>query len=147
MKSLIILCVLFAVASCMDIKFGSCAKDPNPTKITAVSIEPCTEEPCVLHRGATSTISIKFTPTADVDSLTTVVKGKIGPLWVPFPLDQPDACKGSVTCPLKAGQEYTYKFSLPVKTAYPQLSVVVSWELKDKNGKDVVCVMFPTKLE
>lgn len=119
MKTLFVLFVLVGIASCLDVRYGTCAK--GSAKITAVSIEPCTKLPCILHRGASSAISIKFTPTVDIDSLKTVVKGRIG-FWVPFPLDQPDACKGSVTCPLKAGQEYTYKLSLPIKNFYPKVS-------------------------
>ena len=62
-------------------------------------------------------------PKTDITSLTTEVKGKIG-IYIPFPLQNPDACAtAGLTCPLKAGQEVTYKFSLPVSKYYPSVSL------------------------
>ncbi len=54
----------------------------------------------------------------DVSAMKHVVKGILGPLKVPFMSG--DACKSyGLTCPLKAGSEYTWILELPIKSIYP----------------------------
>ncbi|KAI8431952.1 hypothetical protein MSG28_004487 [Choristoneura fumiferana] len=68
-------------------------------------------------------------------------------LPVPFPLPQPDACKGSgLTCPLKAGEVANYAATLPVLKSYPKVKVDVKWELKNENDQDLVCIMIPARI-
>jgi len=137
-----------AVATCAEIKWGQCkGSDKQTAEITSVSIEPCAKFPCFLIKGGTTTMTIKFKPTNDITKLDTEVHGKVGFAWWPFKLDDSDAFHNTgLTAPLKAGEEYTYTFSLPVSSLFPSLKVVVSWELKDQNKDNVICFVFPTKL-
>lgn len=42
---------------------------------------------------------------------------------MPFSLPNPDGCKDSgITCPIKAGQKYTYMSHLPILSSYPRVS-------------------------
>lgn len=57
------------------------------------------------------------------DNVKAEVFGVIGGVPIPFALNNPNACSNSgLTCPLVAGDLYTYKASLPVKRIYPSVS-------------------------
>ncbi|XP_002156875.1 NPC intracellular cholesterol transporter 2 [Hydra vulgaris] len=136
--------MLIAVSQCMIIKYKPC--DMSST-VGDVAISPCDKQPCAFQRGGSANIEISFTAAKDADKLTTVVKGKIGPIWVPFPLSQPDACNNEgLTCPIKSSQKYTYQYSLPISESYPKINLPVSWELKDEKGESLVCIIFPISL-
>ena len=67
-------------------------------KITKVGVAPCVDyiqNQCNAPEGQNNTISIEFTPTVDIEALTTTIHAKIGPIWVPYPLPggTGDACK------------------------------------------------------
>lgn len=58
----------------------------------------------------------------DANALNMLVYGEIAGVDVPFPLDNPDACKDSnITCPVKKNQAYSYRNVIFVKTAYPSV--------------------------
>ncbi|XP_047997981.1 ecdysteroid-regulated 16 kDa protein-like [Leguminivora glycinivorella] len=116
--------------------------------VAKVGVSGCEDsaKECVLKRNTNATITIDFTPTVAAKEITTEVHGVIMNLPVPFPLPQPDACKGSgLTCPLKAGAQANYVTSLPVLKSYPKVKVDVKWELKTDSG-DLVCIMIPAKI-
>ncbi|CAH4031672.1 ecdysteroid-regulated 16 kDa protein-like [Pieris brassicae] len=103
---------------------------------------------CILKRNTNVTINIDFTPSKAVTSVETVVHGIIMNLPVPFPISQPDACKGNgLTCPLKAGEKQAYKTTLAVLKAYPKVSVDVKWELKTEAGEELVCILIPAQIK
>lgn len=55
-----------------------------------------------------------------VKSATAVVHGIVFGVPMPFPLDNPDACKNSgMTCPLSPGNQYTYTNNVYVQPKYP----------------------------
>ena len=144
MKTLVVMLSFIAVSHCMIIKYKACEMSAS---VGDVAISPCDQLPCSFERGKSAGIEIKFKAVTDAQTLTSKVKGKIGPLWIPFPLSKPDGCTSEgLSCPIKAGQEYVFKYELPISSAYPKISVPVSWELVDENGKDVVCIIFPVKL-
>lgn len=61
----------------------------------------------------------------NIEQVTTVVHGVILGVEMPFPLQNPDACKDSgVTCPLKNGENYEYVQTLPVLRSYPKVNSV-----------------------
>ena len=101
---------------------------PGTASVEEVHIDPCTQEPCTLPRGGSSTISIKFTPQKDYAEVHSKVHGKLGPIYAPFPIDHPDHCKPDldtgITCPLKAGTEIDFHYTIPVKKMYPAVSVL-----------------------
>jgi len=58
----------------------------------------------------------------DATGLKMLVYGHIAGVDVPFPLDNPDACKDSnITCPIKKDQAYGYRNVIFVKTSYPSV--------------------------
>lgn len=58
----------------------------------------------------------------NVEQVTTVVHGVILGVEMPFPLQNPDACKDSgIVCPLKNGENYEYLQTLPVLRSYPKV--------------------------
>ncbi|XP_065644861.1 NPC intracellular cholesterol transporter 2 homolog a [Hydra vulgaris] len=144
----LILFYFVAISQCMIIKYKKCTSPASSGVIGDVIITPCDSLPCSFKRGGSGNIKINFQATKNNSELNSVVKGKIGPLWVPFPLSQPNACQNEgITCPIKAGQSYLFSYDLPISTTYPAISVVVSWEIQDENGNDVVCIQLPIKLE
>nr|WHU50415.1 Niemann Pick type C2 protein [Grapholita molesta] len=116
--------------------------------VANVGVSGCADnaKECILKRNTNATITIDFTPSVAAADITTEVHGVIMNLPVPFPLPQPDACKGSgLNCPLKAGVPVNYVTSLPVLKSYPKVKVDVKWELKT-DDKDLVCIIIPAKI-
>lgn len=75
------------------------------------------------------------------------VEGIIGGVPIPFPVPQPDACKGGVKCPVAQGDTDIATLSLPVEQSYPSISLSVKLELKaDDPGQDYVCLEFPAAI-
>lgn len=52
------------------------------------------------------------------------VSAKVGIVSVPFPLKDPEVCKGLIDgeCPLIQGDVATYQLLVPVKKVYPKVS-------------------------
>ena len=60
-----------------------------------------------------------------VTSSKVVVHGIIEGVPVPFPISQPDGCVDhGLDCPLQPNKEYTFKATLPVKSAYPDVCMI-----------------------
>ena len=64
-----------------------------------------------------------FYSDAEFDDLMVKLCGEIGPTCVDFPLPQSDICKLGVTCPVKQGSQYSFKFTVEVKKFYLPVSV------------------------
>lgn len=66
----------------------------------------------------------------NITAAKTIVHGKIGPVWIPFSVDEPNACKDQgIVCPMTAGKEYTFKTVLPIKALYPSVCMVLTREM------------------
>uniref|UniRef100_A0A1A9ZLD8 MD-2-related lipid-recognition domain-containing protein n=1 Tax=Glossina pallidipes TaxID=7398 RepID=A0A1A9ZLD8_GLOPL len=119
-------------------------------KFTSVYVSDCdtTKHECILKRDSNVTIIIDFTLAENVNAVKTVVHGKVMGVEMPFNLQNPDACIGSgLICPLSKTEIYVYTAVLPVLKAYPKVSVIVKWELKDEHDEDIVCVEIPAKIQ
>lgn len=69
-------------------------------------------------------------------------------MFVPFKLPNDNACVDShLDCPLKKKSNYKYSASFPVLKMYPKLDVEVKYELKNSEGKDIVCALIPVKIQ
>eukprot|EP00111_Clytia_hemisphaerica_P017947 TCONS_00053104-protein len=146
MERVIIFLALIGLASSMSIKFNPCESSRGKSTASNISliIEPCTAEPCKLIKGQSSSIAVHFTPANVAKTLAVSVHAKIASFWVPYSIDKPDACKDSgLTCPLAAGTEADYEYSLKVSTAYPSISLPLEWKITDDTGASPVCVVFP----
>jgi Niemann-Pick C2 protein len=88
-----------------------------------------------------------------VKTLTTNVEANINGIQIPWiGVDGGSACNSifdendeKVSCPLKAGQRYTYKNRFDVLAVYPTIQTIVHWSLKA--GKtDVTCFEVPVRI-
>nr|CAH7745146.1 unnamed protein product [Callosobruchus chinensis]CAH7753766.1 unnamed protein product [Callosobruchus chinensis] len=140
-ESLVFLCLVLTCWAYTD-----CGSEVGT--IGDVKVSDCVEpKRCILKRNTNVTLEITFTPKIDSDTLKAVVHGEILGVPMPFDLPNPDGCKDSgLTCPIKAGQTYTYTAALPISVNYPRVTVDVKWELQLSNGEDAVCAKIPAKI-
>ncbi|KAJ3659210.1 hypothetical protein Zmor_010911 [Zophobas morio] len=140
-------CVIFLLLAACAYGYEDCGSTAG--SIVSVNVSNCDNiKKCVLKRNTNASIEISFTTNEDSDVLKAVVHGVV--LGVPFPFDlpNPDGCTDcGITCPITAGQTYSYHTTLPVLKSYPRVTVDVKWELQDKDGKDVVCVTIPSQIK
>merc|ERR1712141_115557 len=142
----VLLTACFGLVSCSEVKFKDCgSKSGKPTHLY---IDPCTSNPCALVKGKNSTISVSFIPNKAVSSVKASVHGIIAGIPVPFPITGEDGCqKSGLTCPLKAGVEVKYFKTIPVLSSYPDLKLLVKWELTDESNQDIVCIEMPVQIK
>ncbi|XP_064602665.1 NPC intracellular cholesterol transporter 2-like [Liolophura sinensis] len=126
--------------------FKDCGSEKGA--ILSVSVSGCseTDDQCELKKGTTIHVAIQFKSSEVITNATAVVHGILAGIPVPFPIDQPDGCKSGFTCPVKEGEEVTYKSDIAVSKNYPSVKVVVKWELKDQNSKDIFCALFKSEI-
>lgn len=135
------------VTEAMPVKFGNCTDITEHISGITVDVTPCSTVPCVFKKGTNVTCTISFTPTELVSNGTLKVTGKLGPVKVPFPLPNPNACSDhGLTCPLKSGVPVKLTITLPVKSEYPSVTVVAQFELKDQGNNDVFCFAVVVKI-
>ncbi|XP_070576775.1 NPC intracellular cholesterol transporter 2-like [Ptychodera flava] len=147
-----LLCLVFlalvVLAAGKTITFKDCATAP-PGKgvIKKIDVNPCPAEPCSLHKGTNVTVDVTFVAGENATTATSVVHGIIADVPVPFPLPHPDACKfGGLKCPVQSGTQYDYHAILFVDPIYPQLKLVVKWEVQDQSQKDLFCFEAPLQI-
>ncbi|XP_055914826.1 NPC intracellular cholesterol transporter 2 homolog a [Eupeodes corollae] len=148
MKQFIIVVFVSVIVSISGLQFKDCGSKIG--KFTKVVISGCdtTKNDCILKRNTSASISIELMLSEDVQTVTTVVHGKIMGVEMPFHLENPDACVNSgLACPLIKDNSYSYRATLPVLKAYPKVTVEVKWELKDQNNEDIICVLIPAKIQ
>ncbi|XP_074654606.1 NPC intracellular cholesterol transporter 2-like [Tubulanus polymorphus] len=115
-------------------------------KVKSVTVTPCSEFPCILHRGTTASVAIEFVSNVNSKTLTGSVHGILGGFPIPFPIPQTDGCQSGVACPITAGSSHIYKASIPVHKLYPSVKVIVKWELQGDNGENIACINLPVEI-
>ncbi|KAM9293935.1 NPC intracellular cholesterol transporter 2 [Gastrophryne carolinensis] len=115
-------------------------------KLLEVDVSPCSKQPCPLVKGQNYTINVTFTSDEATPSCKAKVYGLLVGVPVPFPLPEPDGCKSGLSCPLQAGQTYTYLTKLPIKSEYPDMKLTVRWELLDTDGNNLFCWDIPVMI-
>jgi len=145
LQSAVLLAAVISAVQCLQWKDCGSSK----ANISMVSVTNCDSTPvCILKQGSSYTISVHFTPSESVTSAKTVVHGVVEGIPVPFPVDNPDACKDcGMTCPVSSGTSVSYHSSIAVKSSYPKIKVVVKWEVKDQNSVDLACITLPAQIE
>merc|ERR1719234_3008007 len=107
MMKVLILGVLLGVVTCKIIRTKNClTADEKETslRVKHFELKPCHGNPCILKKGGSTELRIAFTANQDEGDLVNECYGKVGPIWVPFPLKQRHACKDQGICPIKAGK-------------------------------------------
>ncbi|XP_076464006.1 NPC intracellular cholesterol transporter 2-like [Babylonia areolata] len=140
--------VAVAVLSCLAVvtadivKYKDCGSVSGTIK--SVDVTPCPAEPCQFKRTKTINVTVDYTANIDITKATTKVYGFILGAKVPFPVPD-DACQ-DMTCPVSKGSTVTYKNAVYVKPEYPNVSVVVQWEVHDQNDNLIVCFDVPVQI-
>ncbi|KAM7402968.1 hypothetical protein PAMA_003748 [Pampus argenteus] len=131
--------------SCADpVKYIDCGSSSG--KVTIVDINPCSTQPCQLHKGQAYSVNVTFSSAVESQTSKAVVHGIIAGVPVPFPIPIEDGCKSGIQCPIQKQLNYHYLTSLPVKSEYPAIKLVVEWELRDDSNKDLFCIKFPVQI-
>ncbi|XP_047533905.1 MD-2-related lipid-recognition protein-like [Vanessa atalanta] len=144
--------LIFALLSTISVVLANVANfkkcdEVSMCDISEVRIEPCSNpKKCLLKKGATSTISIDFTPKFSSDKMLT------GLFWasdagdVPFPdLEEADACKFT-SCPLEAEKQNRLDYSLVLGKKLPNGIFEIKWKIWNKDNAPENCC-FIAKIE
>jgi len=140
----IVLFSLIVFTSADPVKFLDCGSAAG--KVSIVDILPCPRQPCQLKKGQSYSVNVTFSSSVESKTSKAVVHGVIAGLPVPFPIPDDDGCTSGIQCPIEKGEAYTYVNQLPVKSAYPNIRLVVEWELRDDASKDLFCIKFPVQI-
>ncbi|XP_058974734.1 MD-2-related lipid-recognition protein-like [Musca domestica] len=136
LKSLLI----FAI---MGIAFAEVAQirecDVNDCELLEVRVDPCARDnanaPCTLRRRKPATMELDFKPNFDADTLSASLN------WVtntgnelPLITMDREACKYTA-CPVKSGEQQTYKVEIPMDSKFPLNTYNIKWALTAPSGK------------
>ncbi|KAM3594388.1 uncharacterized protein V6R79_007011 [Siganus canaliculatus] len=139
--------VLFCLMgfTCADpVKYLDCGSSTG--KVAIVDITPCPGLPCQLHKGQSYSVNVTFNSAVQSQTSKALVHGIIAGVSIPFPIPIEDGCQSGIQCPIQKQQNYHYVNALPVKSEYPAIKLVVKWELKDDDKKDLFCIEFPVQI-
>ncbi|XP_014232328.1 protein NPC2 homolog [Trichogramma pretiosum] len=138
----IVACLLVATVAATP--FTNCQEGAPPS---ALRVEGCDKAPCKLRRGTNVSAEWDFTVNADTKHLTPRVRATTLGMTVNFPFPQKDACETLIgtSCPLIAGDNVTYKLTMPVARYYPQVSISIEFAFLDDAGQVAVCFKLAAK--
>ncbi|KAK0136387.1 NPC intracellular cholesterol transporter 2 [Merluccius polli] len=111
-----------------------------------VDINPCPRQPCQLRKGQSYSVNVTFSSAVESQTSKAIVHGVIAGVPIPFAIPVQDGCKSGIACPIEKESNYHYVNELPVKEIYPSIKLVVEWELRDDDGKDLFCIEFPVQI-
>ncbi|XP_020775430.1 NPC intracellular cholesterol transporter 2 [Boleophthalmus pectinirostris] len=145
-KTLFLLFSVIGFTWAEEVNFKDCGSSTG--KVSTVNITPCLDHPnpCKLKKGENYSVNVTFLSNVETLKSTAVVHGVIAGVPVPFPIPVSDGCQSGINCPIEMQKFYNYVTTLPVKTEYPCLKLVVEWELKDDGSKDLFCIKFPVEI-
>ncbi len=155
LRASILIAFLVCIVATNALKPNLCKKKMAAT-IKSLSIDDCSDYPCLLKKGKEPSINIEFQPRRLIKGSSVRIYGKINNREIPFMSEDSGHCEASVTdldgskptgCALRKNKSYNYKFSLPVKSEYPTMSLAVKYELVDAKGASIFCFVFPAQIE
>ncbi|KAL8589750.1 hypothetical protein ACOMHN_027258 [Nucella lapillus] len=142
LKASIVCIAYLALVAADKVKFKDCGSVES--KINSVEVSGCSTFPCLFHKNTYVNVTVDFTANADIQNATNKVYGVVLGVKIPFPLPSL-ACK-DMACPVSKGKTVVYKNAVLVEKNYPDVSVVVQWEVVDTNDKFVFCFAVPVKI-
>ncbi|XP_033734697.1 NPC intracellular cholesterol transporter 2-like [Pecten maximus] len=113
--------------------------------ITSITVNPCPSEPCALVRGTNVSVEVDFVSNVHTNKVTTSVHGIIAGIPVPF-MSTHSCTSNNVHCPISPGVNNVYTNYIPVLQIYPEISLLVKWELIDEQGNDLACFVMPASI-
>ncbi|GAA37700.1 Niemann-Pick C2 protein [Clonorchis sinensis] len=114
--------------------------------VVSVDIEPCSHEPCTLIKGRSASVRIKFMAFETIHAGRTNVQG-LYPGSIRVPLQRNGVCAQLVpSCPIVAGEVYTYFFTGMVPNSLREGPMTIRWELLKKIGVPFLCIEFPVEV-
>ncbi|GAA54175.1 Niemann-Pick C2 protein [Clonorchis sinensis] len=135
----LILCVLESISALPYTNCGS-----NDVELLNLDVSPCDSDRCILKRGTSFTISIKFKALTDVDAGGHRVEGGERILVL---LPENGLCiHMTPSCPIKMGAEYVYSYSGTVPDNAEIGPVIVRWVLLYTDGSTFLCAEFPVEI-
>ena len=149
----IFVCLCVAGLIQADIAVNKCkGRRTAAADITYLNITGCTSYPCVLQKDTTPAITLGLKFNRRVNDLKLKIAGRIGGKEIPFNVDDSNHCSECIQgspkgCILKKGSTYNYSYSLPILKEYPPLTLVVKYEVVDKQGNSVACFTFPAQIK
>lgn len=122
------------------VNFENCTKNDDVT-VESLDINPCSEEPCIFHKGSTVSVTVMFTPLEEVKSGELSVDAIAFGHRLPM-VNKENICEGhGVTCPLEKGKKQTFTIDQKVERYYPPLPIVVEAYVENDNRK-ILCIKF-----
>lgn len=173
MNPQVFLLATFLVAltgSSVNGKLITLCDSPHGT-VQSVSISTCkdTDSYCVLQKNTNASIEVNFVPSKffvfliflkpsltnliflhtdyAATSVTTKIIGEVVGVPMPFPINPKEACGNyGLNCPLTVSGKSQFKLELPIKSAYPSVSVTVTIKLVDDSNTNLVCLQFNAQI-
>ncbi|XP_048747384.1 NPC intracellular cholesterol transporter 2-like [Ostrea edulis] len=143
-KFTIIFVILYAAKEVSAIVFKDCGSVSG--KVLSLNVSGCTVEPCIFYSETNETLNATYISSVNASAPTTFVTGIIGGVPIPFPAEK-NTCVNQTKCPIKAGQQSTFTITVDVLKSYPHISLLVKAEVRDDNGKDIMCFVFPAEIK
>lgn len=129
---------LWSSARCGVVKVASCdnGKPEQLEVIKGVRVAGGSEQPCIMKKNHNYTVEIDIVPKASSKTLTVGVQGELFGIKVNWMGFQKDACKfGHVTCPIAAGNQFTYKYDVTILSFYPSMNLFSYWAIHDDTSQ------------
>ncbi|CAL8272608.1 unnamed protein product [Merluccius merluccius] len=140
----VVLVCAVALTCAEPVKYVDCGSAVG--KVSMVDINPCPRQPCQLRKGQSYSVNVTFSSAVESQTSKAIVHGVIAGVPIPFAIPVQDGCKSGIACPIEKESNYHYVNELPVKEIYPSIKLVVEWELRDDDGKDLFCIEFPVQI-
>ncbi|KAM6170854.1 NPC intracellular cholesterol transporter 2 [Erethizon dorsatum] len=145
LASAFLLLVCVAAGQAERVRYKDCGSQVGIIK--EVNVSPCPTQPCELDKGQTYSVNVTFTSNTQSINSTALVHGVLFKVSIPFPIPEPDGCKSGISCPIQKDKTYSYLNKLPVKSEYPDIKLVVKWELQDDKEQNLFCWEIPVAIK
>lgn len=128
-----------------EVNFEKCASNKFVT-VESLDITPCSEEPCIFHKGSTVTVTVEFTPLKNVSSGVLDVDAIAFGARIPM-IKKSDICKGhGATCPFEKGKKQTFTILQKIAMYYPPVPITVEAKVKSEN-EELLCIKFKAAIK
>ncbi|KAH7964947.1 hypothetical protein HPB49_002592 [Dermacentor silvarum] len=114
--------------------------------VRRVKILGCKKQPCHVKIGSRVTFEASFVAPFTTSSAVNEIGAYIERHRFQLPEPHVDACASghiSPSCPMRKGQVYSYRYTLPVREIYPATPATIEYKLVTREGKVIGCSQVP----